>query len=57
VDGRVFIDWTDDGKRYGPVHIGGRIGLRQMEWSVARCRTFGCGSCFLALRGKTTNRG
>lgn len=40
VDGRVFIDWTDDGKRYGPVHGGGRIGLRQMEWSVTRYKDF-----------------
>jgi hypothetical protein len=38
VDGRVVIDWVDDGKRYGAVHGGGKIGLRQMQWTVARYR-------------------
>jgi len=40
VDGRVIIDYTDDGKRYGPVHGGGKIGFRQMQWSVTRYRNF-----------------
>ncbi len=40
VDGRVIIDFVDDGKRYGPVHADGKIGLRQMQWMVARYRNF-----------------
>lgn len=36
VDGEVVIDWTDDGEQYGPVWGDGRIGLRQMRWTVAR---------------------
>jgi hypothetical protein len=38
VDGRVVIDWTDDGKRYGPALGGGKIGLRQMQWTAALYR-------------------
>ncbi|MGC9347927.1 MAG: DUF1961 family protein [Anaerolineae bacterium] len=38
VDDRVIIDFVDDGRRYGPVHGGGKIGLRQMQWMVARYR-------------------
>lgn len=38
VDGRVIIDYTDEGKRYGPVLGGGWLGLRQMEWTVADYR-------------------
>jgi hypothetical protein len=40
VDGKVIIDWTDDGKRYGPVLGGGKIGLRQMQWTVGQYRNF-----------------
>ena len=40
VDGRVIIDWTDAGERYGPVYGGGKIGLRQMQWMVAKYRNF-----------------
>ncbi len=40
VDGEVVIDFTDDGERYGPVHTGGKIGLRQMQWMVAQYRNF-----------------
>ena len=40
VDNRVIIDFVDDGKRYGPVHGGGKIGLRQMQWMIARYRDF-----------------
>jgi hypothetical protein len=36
VDGRVVIDWTDDGTTYGPVHKGGKIGFRQMQWTDFR---------------------
>jgi hypothetical protein len=40
VDGEVVIDFTDDGERYGPVHTGGKIGLRQMQWMGAQYRNF-----------------
>jgi hypothetical protein len=39
VDGRVSIDYVDPGTdRYGPVYGGGKFGLRQMQWTVARYR-------------------
>jgi hypothetical protein len=38
VDGKVIIDFTDDGQRYGPVLGGGKIGFRQMQWTIARYR-------------------
>ncbi|MFP4499682.1 MAG: DUF1961 family protein [Candidatus Hydrogenedentota bacterium] len=38
VDGRVIIDWTDDTNRYGPPHGSGKIGFRQMQWTVAGYR-------------------
>jgi hypothetical protein len=40
VDGKVIIDWTDVGSRYGPVLGGGKIGLRQMQWTQAQYRNF-----------------
>lgn len=40
VDGRTIIDYTDDGQRAGPVWAGGKIGLRQMQWTNARYRNF-----------------
>ncbi|MCP4642269.1 MAG: DUF1961 family protein [bacterium] len=40
VDDEVIIDFTDDGKRYGPVLEGGKIGLRQMQWTKAQYRNF-----------------
>ena len=40
VDGRTIIDHTDDGQRVGPVWAGGKIGLRQMQWTNARYRNF-----------------
>lgn len=40
VDGKVIIDHVDDGKHYGPVLGGGKIGLRHMEWTKARYRNF-----------------
>jgi hypothetical protein len=40
VDGKVIIDWMDDGQRYGPVLGGGKIGLRQMQWTEALYRNF-----------------
>jgi hypothetical protein len=39
VDGKASIDWTDDGK-LGPIYEGGRIGLRQMQWTTFRYRNF-----------------
>ncbi|HAI11621.1 MAG TPA: hypothetical protein DCM28_07940 [Phycisphaerales bacterium] len=38
VDGKTILDFTDDGKAYGPIHEGGKIGLRQMRWMQARYR-------------------
>jgi len=38
VDGKVIIDFTDDGQRYGPVLGGGKIGMRQMQWTTALYR-------------------
>ena len=41
IDGRVSIDYTDPGTdRYGPVYREGKIGLRQMQWTVGRYRNF-----------------
>lgn len=40
VDGRTIIDHTDDGVRAGPAWAGGKIGLRQMQWTVGRYRNF-----------------
>ena len=40
VDDRVVIDSTDDGRSYGPALGAGKIGLRQMQWTVARYRDF-----------------
>jgi len=40
VDGRTISDFTDDGLRAGPVLNDGKIGLRQMSWTVARYRDF-----------------
>jgi hypothetical protein len=38
IDDRKIIDWTDDGKKYGPVHTDGKIGFRQMKWTHFRYR-------------------
>jgi hypothetical protein len=40
LDGRKIIDWTDDGKEFGPVLNAGRIGLRQMRWTRFAYRNF-----------------
>ena len=41
VDGRVSIDYTDSGgDRYGPVYTDGKIGLRQMQWTIGQYRNF-----------------
>lgn len=40
VDDRKIIDWTDDGKKYGPVLHEGKIGFRQMQWTRFRYRNF-----------------
>lgn len=40
VDGELTIDFVDDGETFGPVHGGGRIGLRQMQWMEAQYRNF-----------------
>ncbi|MHC4996936.1 MAG: DUF1961 family protein [Planctomycetota bacterium] len=40
VDKRQIIDWTDDGKVNGEVLGGGRIALRQMQWTRFRYRNF-----------------
>lgn len=40
VDDRKIIDWTDDGKKYGPVLQDGKMGFRQMKWTRFRYRNF-----------------
>lgn len=40
VDDRQIIDWTDDGKTYGPAYMDGKIGFRQMKWTHFRYRNF-----------------
>ena len=40
VDGRVTLDCTEDGKTFGPVLTGGKIGLRQMSSMVAAYDNF-----------------
>lgn len=40
VDKREIIDWTDDGKVNGEVLGGGKIALRQMQWTRQRYRNF-----------------
>lgn len=40
VDGRLVIDFTDDGKQFGPRLKEGKFGLRQMQWTDARYRNF-----------------
>ncbi len=40
IDERKIIDWTDDGKKYGPVLQDGKIGFRQMKWTHFRYRNF-----------------
>ena len=40
IDGRLIIDWTDDGKTWGPVWDSGKIGFRQMQWTQFRYRNF-----------------
>jgi len=39
-DYRKIIDWTDDGKQYGPMLQGGKIGFRQMKWTRCGYRNF-----------------
>jgi len=40
VDDRGVIDYTDDGSGYSPPLGAGKIGLRQMQWTVAKYRDF-----------------
>ena len=40
LDDRQLIDWIDDGKEFGPVLQGGKIGFRQMQWTHFRYRHF-----------------
>ena len=40
VNDKKIIDYTDDGKSYGPVYDGGKIGFRQMRWAHFRYRNF-----------------
>lgn len=40
VDGRTVIGYTDDGQRAGPILGTGKIGFRQMQWTVFRYRNF-----------------
>jgi hypothetical protein len=40
IDGKKIIDYTDDGKQFGPVYTSGKIGFRQMRWTDFRYRNF-----------------
>ncbi len=40
VDERKIIDWTDDGKKFGPALQDGKIGFRQMKWTRFGYRNF-----------------
>lgn len=40
IDNRKVIDWQDDGKEYGAVLQGGKIGFRQMKWTRFAYRNF-----------------
>ncbi|MFY0653185.1 MAG: DUF1961 family protein [Cyclobacteriaceae bacterium] len=40
LDDNKIIDWLDDGKEFGAVLGGGKIGFRQMQWSHFRYRNF-----------------
>lgn len=40
VDGRLIIDYLDDGQRAGPAYTEGRIGFRQMQSTSAHYRNF-----------------
>ena len=40
VDERKIIDWSDDGKKYGPALEDGLIGFRQMKWTHFADRNF-----------------
>ncbi len=40
IDGERSVKFYDDGKTYGPVLGGGKIGLRQMQWMIAKYRNF-----------------
>ncbi len=40
IDDRKIIDFTDDGKIFGPVYGKGKIGFRQMRWTDFRYRDF-----------------
>jgi hypothetical protein len=40
VDGRVSIDWVDDGQKFGAALEDGRIAFRQMQWTRFRYRNF-----------------
>lgn len=45
VDGRTIIDFTDDGATFGRVLGSGKIGFRQMQWSVGNYRNFRVYAC------------
>jgi hypothetical protein len=40
VDDREIINWTDDGKTYGPILTDGKIGFRQMKWTHFAYKNF-----------------
>ncbi|HEX7009991.1 MAG TPA: DUF1961 family protein, partial [Phycisphaeraceae bacterium] len=40
IDGKRVIDFFDDGQTYGPILGGGKIGLRQMQWTRMKYRNF-----------------
>ena len=45
IDSRKVIDWLDNGRQFGNILKGGRIGFRQMKWTQFAYRNFNVWEC------------
>jgi hypothetical protein len=45
IDERKVVDWQDDGKAFGKILEGGKIGFRQMKWTQFNYRNFNVWEC------------
>lgn len=45
IDERKVIDWLDNGKKFGKILQGGKIGFRQMKWTQFKYRNFYVWEC------------
>jgi hypothetical protein len=52
IDARKVIDWVDDGKQFGKILEGGKIGFRQMKWTQFAYRNFNVWNCKPSEEGK-----